>query len=57
MWSESKGGVDVLWVDEAYEFSVRRFFDFMNDESEDEIRSADLWFEISQSYSSSRTFS
>ena len=56
MGSESKGGVDVLQIDEAYEFSAPRFFDFMNDESEDDIRSAELWFEISQSYAPSRTF-
>ena len=57
MGSESKGGFDVMQIDEAYEFCAPRFFDFMNDESEDEIRSAELWFEISQSYAPSRAFS
>ncbi|ONK65538.1 uncharacterized protein A4U43_C07F38130 [Asparagus officinalis] len=53
MGSESKGGVDALQIDETYEFCAPRFFDFMNEETEDEVKSAELWFEISQSYAPS----
>ncbi|ONK74919.1 uncharacterized protein A4U43_C03F11460 [Asparagus officinalis] len=50
MWSESKDGVDCPQADESYEFCAPRFFDFMNEENEDEIRTAELWLQISQSY-------
>ncbi|KAG6416894.1 hypothetical protein SASPL_124335 [Salvia splendens] len=32
-------------VDEAYEFSAPRFHDFMAEETDEELRSAELWFE------------
>ncbi|KAL1560663.1 protein TPX2-like [Salvia divinorum] len=32
-------------VDEAYEFSAPRFHDFMAEETDDEVRRAELWFE------------
>lgn len=56
MESESEGGVDVLQIDETYQFCTPRFLDFVNDEVEEEITTTELWFEISQSYAPSRTF-
>lgn len=50
------GGVDVLLMDEAYEFSAPRFFDFINGETDEYIKRAELWFETSLSYAPSRTF-
>ncbi|CAL9764673.1 unnamed protein product [Musa acuminata subsp. burmannicoides] len=47
------GGVDVLLMDEAYEFSAPRFFDFINGETEEYIKTAELWFETSLSYAPS----
>ncbi|CAN8311148.1 unnamed protein product [Cochlearia groenlandica] len=32
-------------IDEAYEFSAPRWFDFVNGETEDESRQAEIWFE------------
>ncbi|XP_072957294.1 protein TPX2 [Typha angustifolia] len=51
--SNGVGGVDVLQIDEAYEFSAPRFFDFNNEETDDEVRKAELWFETSLSYAPS----
>ncbi|XP_010929249.1 protein TPX2 [Elaeis guineensis] len=47
------GGVDVLQIDEAYEFCAPRFFDFMNEETEEDIGRAECWFETSLSYAPS----
>lgn len=52
----ASGGVEVLQVDEIYEFRAPRFFDFSNEESEEDVRKAELWFETSLSYDPSRTF-
>lgn len=49
-------GVDALRIDEAYEFCAPRYFDFMNEETEEDIRRAERWFETSLSYPPSRTF-
>ncbi|URE26413.1 Cell cycle regulated microtubule associated protein [Musa troglodytarum] len=49
----ANGGVDVLQIDEAYEFRAPRFFDFVNEESEEDIKRAELWFETSRSYAPS----
>ncbi|PKA58115.1 Protein TPX2 [Apostasia shenzhenica] len=38
-----------LQIDEVYEFCAPRFFDFINEETEEQIRSAELWFENSVS--------
>ncbi|RWW05109.1 hypothetical protein GW17_00031635 [Ensete ventricosum] len=51
----ANGGVDVLQIDEAYEFRAPRFFDFVNEESEEDIKRAELWFETTRSYAPSRT--
>ncbi|KAK8527741.1 hypothetical protein V6N13_085551 [Hibiscus sabdariffa] len=40
-------------IDELYEFSAPCFFDFMNGESEEETRNAELWFETALSYAPS----
>ncbi|KAF8043323.1 hypothetical protein BT93_A1611 [Corymbia citriodora subsp. variegata] len=37
-------------IDEAYEFSAPRFFDFINGETEEDQRKAELWFESTLSY-------
>ncbi|XP_038987762.1 protein TPX2-like isoform X3 [Phoenix dactylifera] len=46
-------GADVIQIDEAYEFCAPRFFDFINEETEEEIRRAERWFETSISYAPS----
>ncbi|PSS05697.1 hypothetical protein CEY00_Acc18966 [Actinidia chinensis var. chinensis] len=43
----------VFMIDEAYEFSAPRFFDFTNGESEEDTRKAELWFETTLSYAPS----
>ncbi|GAB4824926.1 hypothetical protein Ancab_007798 [Ancistrocladus abbreviatus] len=40
-------------IDEIYEFSAPRFFDFINGETEADIRNAELWFETALSYAPS----
>jgi hypothetical protein len=49
---ETGGGTTI--IDETYEFSAPRFFDFMKGESDDEIRRAELWFHTALSYAPSR---
>lgn len=44
-------------IDEAYEFSAPRFYDFIEGESEEETRAAELWFDTALAYAPSRTFS
>ncbi|KAH7576964.1 hypothetical protein JRO89_XS01G0183400 [Xanthoceras sorbifolium] len=40
-------------IDEAYEFSAPRFFDFIKGESEEETRKAELWFDSALAYAPS----
>ncbi|KAJ4802381.1 TPX2 (targeting protein for Xklp2) protein family [Rhynchospora pubera] len=40
-------------IDETYEFSAPRFFDFTKEETQDEIRRAEIWFEMSHSHAPS----
>ncbi|TKW34905.1 hypothetical protein SEVIR_2G337200v4 [Setaria viridis] len=40
-------------IDEAYEFSAPRFFDFINEETEEAVRAAESWFEAAQSHAPS----
>ncbi|XP_042494669.1 protein TPX2 [Macadamia integrifolia] len=40
-------------IDETYEFSAPRYFDFINGESEEEKGKAELWFESALSYAPS----
>ncbi|KAL5573552.1 hypothetical protein UlMin_023149 [Ulmus minor] len=42
-----------MTIDETYEFSAPRFFDFVNGESEEDIRKAELWFESALAYAPS----
>ncbi|XP_045820364.1 protein TPX2 isoform X2 [Trifolium pratense] len=50
--SEATGGATTI-IDETYEFSAPRFFDFMKGESDEEIRRAELWFHTALSYAPS----
>ncbi|KAK9152824.1 hypothetical protein Sjap_000304 [Stephania japonica] len=43
----------VTMIDEVYEFSAPRFFDFVNGESDEEARRAANWFETALSYAPS----
>lgn len=45
-----------LVMDDGYEFSAPRFYDFINGETEEDKSKAELWFETSISYAPSRTF-
>ncbi|KAK3033299.1 hypothetical protein RJ639_033767 [Escallonia herrerae] len=42
-----------LMIDEPYEFSAPRFFDFIEGETEEERRKAELWFDTALSYAPS----
>lgn len=41
-------------IDQAYEFSAPRFYDFVDEETEEETQKAEHWFHISRSYAPSR---
>ncbi|KAJ8444829.1 hypothetical protein Cgig2_008886 [Carnegiea gigantea] len=43
----------VILIDETYEFSAPRFYDFINGETEEDVRNAELWFENTDSYAPS----
>jgi len=43
-----------ILLDETYEFSAPRFYDFINGETEEDVRNAELWFENTDSYAPSR---
>ncbi|KAL2984793.1 hypothetical protein AAZX31_12G109800 [Glycine max] len=49
--TEETGGATV--IDETYEFSAPRFFDFVKGESDEESRKAELWFDSALSYAPS----
>lgn len=51
------GSVAACQIDAAYEFDAPRFFDFVNEETEEAIRSAESWFEVSVSHAPSRKHS
>ncbi|XP_022148004.1 protein TPX2-like [Momordica charantia] len=42
-----------IMIDETYEFSAPRFFDFVHGESEEDKREAELWFETALTYAPS----
>ncbi|KAJ8556147.1 hypothetical protein K7X08_022905 [Anisodus acutangulus] len=57
--------LNLIVMDEDYEFSAPRFYDFINGETEEDMRNAEIWFENTISYApspfmkrikSSRTF-
>lgn len=43
-----------LMIDEVYEFSAPRFFDFIQGETKEEMQRAELWFETTLSHAPSR---
>jgi targeting protein for Xklp2 len=42
-------------VDEAYEYRAPKYFDFVADETDDQVRAAERWFEAGASHAPSRT--
>lgn len=52
--AEETGGA-ITMIDETYEFSAPRFFDFTKAESGEDTRRAELWFDTALSYAPSRT--
>ncbi|KAI4322700.1 hypothetical protein L6164_022370 [Bauhinia variegata] len=50
--AEETGGT-ITMIDETYEFSAPRFFDFILGESEEDMCKAELWFETALSYAPS----
>ncbi|PHT76675.1 Protein TPX2 [Capsicum annuum] len=51
--ADGKDDTNVFVIDEIYEFSAPRFYDFMIGETEEDMRKAELWFEINSSYAPS----
>ncbi|KAL0307019.1 UNVERIFIED_CONTAM: protein TPX2 [Sesamum radiatum] len=41
---------NLFMIDEAYEFSAPRFYDFMCGETDEDVRKAELWFENARPY-------
>ena len=50
------GTAGATMIDETYEFLAPRFFDFINGETEEDARRAELWFDTALSYAPSRKF-
>ncbi|KAF7800752.1 protein TPX2-like isoform X2 [Senna tora] len=50
--AEETGGA-ITMIDETYEFSAPRFFDFTKPESEEDTHRAELWFDTALSYAPS----
>lgn len=44
----------MMFVDEAYEFSAPKFYDFVKGESDEDSRNAELWFDVTAAYAPSR---
>ncbi|KAL3647109.1 hypothetical protein CASFOL_008077 [Castilleja foliolosa] len=44
---------NLFMMDEAYEFSAPRFYDFLSEETEDDVIKAELWFENARPYAPS----
>ncbi|CAN4103303.1 unnamed protein product [Withania somnifera] len=51
--SDGKDDPNLFIIDEIYEFSAPRFYDFIDGETEEDMRKAELWFEITSSYAPS----
>lgn len=45
----------MMMIDEAYEFSAPRFYDFIKGETEEDVIKAELWFDSGLTYAPSRT--
>ncbi|CAK7322742.1 unnamed protein product [Dovyalis caffra] len=43
----------MMLVDETYEFSAPKFYDFAKGESDEDSRNAELWFDVTESYAPS----
>lgn len=54
--ADGKNDPNLLMIDEIYEFSAPRYYDFIDGETEDDMRNAELWFDITSSYAPSRTY-
>ncbi|KMT02410.1 hypothetical protein BVRB_9g205210 isoform B [Beta vulgaris subsp. vulgaris] len=46
-------GSSAIVIDETYEFCAPRFYDFINGESDNDIRNAELWFDTALSHAPS----
>jgi len=44
----------LMLVDEMYEFSAPKFYDFVKGESDEDSRNAELWFDVAAAYAPSR---
>ncbi|CAN4104991.1 unnamed protein product [Withania somnifera] len=51
--ADGKDDPSLFIIDEVYEFSAPRFYDFINGETEEDMRKAERWFEITNSYAPS----
>ncbi|XP_055824809.1 protein TPX2 isoform X2 [Solanum dulcamara] len=51
--ADGKDDPNLFVIDQIYEFSAPRVYDFINGETEDDLRKAELWFEITSSYAPS----
>ncbi|KAH7533384.1 hypothetical protein FEM48_Zijuj04G0125100 [Ziziphus jujuba var. spinosa] len=54
--SDSKTTTTTMMIDEIYEFSAPRFFDFVKGETDEECRKAEVWFDSDRTYAPSREF-
>ena len=50
---ESNANAISTMIEEAYEFSAPKFFDFINGETEEDKRKAELWFDCALGYAPS----
>lgn len=55
--SSTETPTSTTMIDNVYEFSAPRFYDFVNGESDKDRRRAELWFDTSLAHAPSRTFS
>ncbi|XP_048327650.2 protein TPX2 [Ziziphus jujuba] len=51
--SDSKTTTTTMMIDEIYEFSAPRFFDFVKGETDEECRKAEVWFDSDRTYAPS----
>ncbi|XP_060187948.1 protein TPX2 [Lycium barbarum] len=51
--AEGKEDPNLFQIDEMYEFSAPKFYDFIDGGTEEDMRKAELWFEITTSYAPS----
>lgn len=51
---EESLSMNLFVIDNVYEFSAPRFYDFLREETDEDIRKAELWFENAHSYAPSR---